>query len=248
VLRAASVSATVRAGMEWYDVRMSLPRVRARAAARGRPSVDPACAGCAQLALLRALRRAGVPVQGGVGCDPAAEAPFVAESVRWGAVTGTGRLLREGAAALLDRARQAGARFLVVADRVGPVRSMAVEDALARAGMPIVLLDLDDPHATETRVREALESPGGVLLALSTCTRGLPRSAPLAVDPTRCNRCGACLSLACPALSDDGQEAISIDPAVCTGCGRCAALCRSRALQPAAGYPRISPQRAPLER
>jgi TPP-dependent indolepyruvate ferredoxin oxidoreductase alpha subunit len=197
--------------------------------AAGRPAADPACAGCAQLALLRALRRAGVEVQGGLGCDPAAEAPIAPDAGRWAAVTGAGRILRGGATAWLGLVASAGARFAVVADRVGPVRSTSVEDALDRAAAPVIRLDLDDLAGTEARVREALDRPGSVLLALAPCVRGRAAGTPLRVDASRCNRCGACLSLACPALSDGG-EAVVVDALACTGCGRCAPLCRSRAL------------------
>jgi indolepyruvate ferredoxin oxidoreductase alpha subunit len=204
--------------------------VRIRAIATGRPAIDEACAGCAQLGTLRALRRASVEIQGGLGCDLDAGRDFVAAPGRWAAVIGVARLLREGAPALLDAVARAGARVLVIADRVAPVRTTSLEDALARTGRPVVRLDQDDLAQTEARVRRALEVPGTVLLALSPCVRGAPREAPLAVDATLCNRCGACLSLACPAISDDGEEAMAVDAAVCTGCGRCAPLCRSRAL------------------
>jgi TPP-dependent indolepyruvate ferredoxin oxidoreductase alpha subunit len=209
---------------------MSPPLVRTRAVAAGRPATDAACAGCAQLGTLRALRRAGVEIQGGLGCDLDAERDFVAAPGRWAAVTGVSRLLREGAPALLDLAARAGARLLVIADRVAPVRSTSVEESLAGTGNPMVRLDLDDLALAEARVRQALEVPGTVLLALSPCVRGAARGAPLHVDASRCNRCGACLSLACPAISDDGEEAMGVDAAICTGCGRCAPLCRSRAL------------------
>jgi len=209
---------------------MSPPLVRFRAVAAGRPATDAACAGCAQLGTLRALRRAGVEIQGGLGCDLDAGRAFVAAPGRWAAVTGVARLLREGAPALLDAAARAGARILVIADRVGPVRSTSLEDSLAGTGNAIVRLDLDDLALAETRVRQALDVPGTVLLALSPCVRGASRGAPLVVEARLCNRCGACLSLACPAISDDGEEAMGVDAAICTGCGRCAPLCRSRAL------------------
>jgi len=209
---------------------MSSPLVRTRAVAAGRPATDAGCAGCAQLGTLRALRRAGVEIQGGIGCDPDAERAFLPAHGRWAAVTGVGRILRDGAPALLDRTAQAGARLLVIADRIGPVRSTSLEDSLARTGRPVVRLDLDDLAGAEARVREALEVPGTVLLALSPCVRGSSRVAPLLVDASLCNRCGACLSLACPAISDGGEEAMAVDAAVCSGCGRCAPLCRSRAL------------------
>ena len=45
--------------------------------------------------------------------------------------------------------------------------------------------------AAEALVREALEEPGRVLVALARCVRGASRAAPLAVDASRCNRCGS---------------------------------------------------------
>jgi TPP-dependent indolepyruvate ferredoxin oxidoreductase alpha subunit len=55
-------------------------------------------------------------------------------------------------------------------------------------------------------------------------------AAPFAIAPSRCNRCGSCLNLGCPAISDVGEEALAIDPAACIGCGVCAPLCRGRAI------------------
>ncbi len=178
---------------------------------------------------MRALRRAGVEVQGALGCEEGASLELVPRPGRWAAMTGVNRMLREGAGTWLARARAAGAGLVLVADRVAPVRPLRVEEALASAGAAVRWLDLDDAAGAEERVREALSSPDGVLVALARCVRGAAPTAPLAVDPSRCNRCGGCLSLACPALFDGGESA-AVDPAVCTGCGRCAPLCRSGAL------------------
>lgn len=208
---------------------MPSPRPIARAAAGGRPATDPGCAGCAHLVTLRALRRAGVEVQGGIGCEDAAGHAFAPAHGRWGAVTGVARLLAEGAPALLAGAARVGAGVVVIADRIAPVRSLRIEEELARAGARYAWLDLGDPGAAEERVREALDRPGTVLVALARCVRGAPRAAPLAVDASLCNRCGSCLTLACPALLDDG-EATVVAADACTGCGRCAPMCRSRAL------------------
>jgi TPP-dependent indolepyruvate ferredoxin oxidoreductase alpha subunit len=208
---------------------VSLPRPLPRAVAAGRPAADPGCAGCAHLATLRALRRAGVEVQGALDCEGGADAGFVPRPGRWAAMTGVSRLLREGAGAWLARSREAGARLAVVADRVAPVRPLRIEEALAAAGTSFRWIDPDDAVAAEATVREALDEPGAALVALARCVRGGPRAAPYAVDAARCNRCGGCLSLACLALSDGGESAV-VDPAICTGCGRCAPLCRSGAL------------------
>ncbi len=156
-------------------------------------------------------------------------------------MTGASRLLVDGAPALLDEVGRAGARFLVVADGVGPVRSTALEDSLVRAGASVVRLDLRDPAATENRVREAVERPGAVLVALSPCVRNLPRAVPLVVEASLCNRCGACLSLACPAISDAGRG---------VGRRRSGRLHRVRALRaplPVAGPPpgRVAPGYTP---
>jgi ferredoxin len=208
---------------------MALPRPAARAAALGRPATDPGCSGCAHLVTLRALRRAGVEVQGGLGCEEGEARAFVPSHGRWGAVTGVARLLREGAPALVAEAARAGAGLLLVADRVAPVRSLRIEEELARAGVRHAWMDLEDAAAAEALVREVLDAPGRVIVALARCVRGTPHTAPLGVDASLCNRCGSCLTLACPALSDGGEAAV-VDPAACTGCGRCAPLCRSRAL------------------
>ena len=208
---------------------MTSPRPVLRASAEGRPATDPGCAGCAHMVTLRALRRAGVEVQGGLGCEDGSGTAFLPAYGRWGAVTGVARLLREGAPALLDDAGRAGARVLVIADRIAPVRPLRIEEELARAGTRSAWLDLEDAAGAEARVRQALEEPGTVLVALARCVHGAARSATLAVDESLCNRCGSCLTLACPALSDGGDATV-VDPAICTGCGRCAPLCRSRAL------------------
>jgi TPP-dependent indolepyruvate ferredoxin oxidoreductase alpha subunit len=68
---------------------------------------------------------------------------------------------------------------------------------------------------------------------ITPCLASGPRLAPLAVAEARCNRCGACLTLGCPAIEDAGGEAMAIDPAACTGCGTCAPLCRGHAIGPA---------------
>jgi TPP-dependent indolepyruvate ferredoxin oxidoreductase alpha subunit len=132
---------------------------------------------------------------------------------------------------VLAEAGGAGAGLVIVADRIAPVRSLRIEEELARAGACHAWMDLDDAAAAEALVREVLDEPGRVLVALARCVRGAPLAAPLAVEASLCNRCGSCLTLACPALSDGG-EATVVDPDACTGCGRCAPLCRSRALGP----------------
>jgi NAD-dependent dihydropyrimidine dehydrogenase PreA subunit len=81
-------------------------------------------------------------------------------------------------------------------------------------------------------------SPG----ALPACA-GVDGAAPLAIAPSRCNRCGACLRLGCGAISDPGGEALVIDASACAGGGLCAPLCRGRAIAQVTGVP--PPRRRP---
>jgi hypothetical protein len=180
--------------------------------------------------VFRALRRAGLDVQGGSGCEPGPDHPFEAAPGRWAAVAGARRVL-DGPGALVREAAAAGARVLVVADRDGP-RARRAAALLAERGLRLVPLDGADFAGAEAAVREAAASgPPLALVALPRCARAGPRRAPLSIDAARCNRCGACLSLACPAISDGGGEALAIDGAVCSGCGACAPLCRARAIR-----------------
>jgi TPP-dependent indolepyruvate ferredoxin oxidoreductase alpha subunit len=201
-------------------------RPLARVVARGRPSADPACAGCAQLGLFRALRRAGLDVQGGSGCDPDG-APFGPLGGPWAAVTGAARILSDVRGTVRIVA-EAGARLLVLADGDGVLARRAAR-LLARTTR-VVTVDASDLAATEAAVRDAALAPLAALVALTPCPRLARRAAALAVLPARCNRCGACLALGCPAISDEGGESMVVDRAVCTGCGLCTSLCRSRAL------------------
>jgi len=153
--------------------------------------------------------------------------PLVASPGRWAAVTGAREVLA-GADLAVSAAAAAGACVLVLADRDGAEARRAAS-LLAATGARVVPLDGADLAAAEAAAREASLS-GGALVALSPCAWRTRRGPPVAIAASRCNRCGACLSLGCPAISDAGGEAMIVDPGVCSGCGLCAPLCRARAI------------------
>jgi TPP-dependent indolepyruvate ferredoxin oxidoreductase alpha subunit len=164
-----------------------------------------------------------------MGCERAE--PPAGGAGRFAALSGARDLRSEGADALLARTGTAGGRFVLVADRAGAAGAASAAAALAAAGARVRTFDparLDE--ARDAVAWAASAGPGAALVALAPCVRGAPRSPPLAIAPSRCNRCGACLGLGCPAISDPGEDALAIDPVVCTGCGACAPLCRSRAI------------------
>jgi Pyruvate/2-oxoacid:ferredoxin oxidoreductase delta subunit len=182
---------------------VSLSRPRARPITPHRPEHDPACAGCPQLGLLRGLRRCGIEADGRLGCEP-------------------------GRSLLLADITRGEARVRVLAGPVEP------ETRLLPAGVRLARLDPGDLPEVERELWRALTHAGDTLfLAVTPCVLSVPRLASPAIAEARCNRCGACLTLGCPAISDPGGEALVIDEATCTGCGLCVPLCRARAIGPA---------------
>lgn len=198
---------------------VSLPSERAAPRRRGRadhrPQRDPACAGCPQLGLLRGLRRAGVTAEGRLSCEPPAGS--------------TGPAALPGPPPVLAEAARGDARLLVLAGPDAP--DLAALPGWPIAGARVVRVAPDDLPRVEAAVQRAWSHPGTtVLVAVATCQLEVPRAAPFAIAPSRCNRCGGCLSLGCPAIEDVGGEAMVIEPAVCVGCARCAPMCRGGAI------------------
>jgi indolepyruvate ferredoxin oxidoreductase alpha subunit len=123
-----------------------------------------------------------------------------------------------------------------------PTRAVEFED-LARA-MGIERVHTVDPYdleAFEAALRDSLEGEGpAVVISRRECAL-LPSArrqwVALAVDDERCNGCGLCFQVGCPAIvrSDEVDERTQrakayIDPLLCTGCGICAQVCARRAI------------------
>jgi len=132
---------------------------------------------------------------------------------------------------VLAEASRGAARLVVLAGPDEP--GLATLPGWPLDGAQVVRVAPDALAEVEGAVQRALARPGTtVLVAVAACQLEVPRAAPFAIDPARCNRCGACLSLGCAAIEDLGGDAMVIDPAVCVGCGRCAPMCRGRAIGP----------------
>jgi indolepyruvate ferredoxin oxidoreductase alpha subunit len=93
------------------------------------------------------------------------------------------------------------------------------------------VVDPFDLEGTVAALREELARPASsVVIARAPCARQLTeRRPPMGVRDERCNRCGACFRLGCPAIRDDGV-AVTIASDVCSGCGLCAQVCRAKAI------------------
>jgi indolepyruvate ferredoxin oxidoreductase alpha subunit len=209
-----------------------------------------ACPGCPHRAVAHALKRLHVTPTADLGCAAfAAEAPAravelalgrgAAVGVAHGIEAALGARARGRVVALVADAPLAYAASLAHAARAGASAAVVVvrpdaDEARAlasAAGARCEEVDAFDVAAVERAVAAALASPGAsVVAARGGCPlEGGPRGAPRRVEPSRCNRCGACLRLGCPSISD-ALDAMAIDAALCAGCGVCAQVCRAGAI------------------
>ncbi len=97
-------------------------------------------------------------------------------------------------------------------------------------GVRCTTVDATDYDALDSAIADEAERPGlGVVVARAPCilmTRRTPGV--VVVDAERCNLCGLCLDLGCPALAP-GEDTIAVTDQ-CTGCGLCVEICRRGAL------------------
>jgi indolepyruvate ferredoxin oxidoreductase alpha subunit len=126
--------------------------------------------------------------------------------------------------------------------RVGngsPAKSLDIATAAKALGFDHVLTaDAFDIRTVKTALDEAFKLDGPVVLVVSgecrlqTVRRERnvvrPRTT---VDTDKCNGCGTCLQLGCPALGvgPDGEKS-EIDQILCNSCGLCAQVCNRKAI------------------
>jgi indolepyruvate ferredoxin oxidoreductase alpha subunit len=86
---------------------------------------------------------------------------------------------------------------------------------------------------TEKALREAVAAPEvSVVIAKAPCvllTR--ERGEPFAIDTEKCNACGFCIRLGCPAIGRGENSRARIDADLCVGCRQCVQVCRCGAIK-----------------
>lgn len=97
-------------------------------------------------------------------------------------------------------------------------------------GVRCTTVAADDYVALDEAIRDEIDAPGlGVVVAVAPCALTVPdKRGAVIVDDDRCNLCGLCLKLGCPAIVP-GDNAVTISDA-CTGCALCVEVCRRGAL------------------
>lgn len=107
------------------------------------------------------------------------------------------------------------------------VRGVGVSD--------VKVVDAFNIKALRESVRSSLESPElSVIIVRGACSVRVPtHAAPRAITTERCNLCGTCLLLGCPAIQREGEQ-IYIDTALCVGdaCTICQQICPRQAIKP----------------
>lgn len=123
-----------------------------------------------------------------------------------------------------------------------PAQAVVLEDVARSMGIPQVMtVDAYDVKAVETALRECLDTTGpAVIVARRECAL-LPEArkqwVALSVDEERCNGCGLCFQIGCPAViqsdvvdAKSGRAKAQIDVLLCTGCEVCAQVCARKAI------------------
>ncbi|MFW6126475.1 MAG: indolepyruvate ferredoxin oxidoreductase subunit alpha [Chloroflexota bacterium] len=115
------------------------------------------------------------------------------------------------------------------------VRGIGVED--------VKVVDAFDMKELRSALRNSVERDElSVVIVRGPCAvRERRRATPMTIDQDKCNQCGVCLQLGCPAVqSSDGQ--VRIDSTLCIGdfCGLCRQICPKGAIREETGSPRAA--------
>ena len=91
-------------------------------------------------------------------------------------------------------------------------------------------IDAKDYSAIVDAIKAEVGAPGlGVIVAQAPCALLVrEKNGTVLVDDERCNLCGLCLDIGCPAIAPQA-DTVSITEA-CTGCGLCVEVCKRGAL------------------
>ncbi|MDA8216583.1 MAG: thiamine pyrophosphate-dependent enzyme, partial [Dehalococcoidales bacterium] len=209
--------------------------------------------GCYTLGVLPPLQALDtcVSMGSGIGMAVGLEKAGVEEKVV--AVIGDSTFLHSGMTALLDAVYNGSSITVLVLDngitamtghqdhpgtgvsaKGVPTRAVDIAEVVRALGVDDVqVVNAYDLPALRKSLQGAIERPlPSVVIARGLCAlRNREKGEPLRVQQGKCNTCGLCLRVGCPAISQrDGR--IEIDPGLCVGsvCGLCAQVCSHDAI------------------
>jgi indolepyruvate ferredoxin oxidoreductase alpha subunit len=116
-----------------------------------------------------------------------------------------------------------------------PAKEIEFEPLLRALGMEHVeTVDAFNIREVERALRDALKREDASAIVVRGECALLPAArkkyVPLRVDEERCNGCGLCFRVGCPAVIKRPDGKASIDALLCTGCEICAQVCARKAI------------------
>jgi len=117
------------------------------------------------------------------------------------------------------------------------LHQVAIEDVGRAFGLQrVFVVDAYDTREMRRVLQESLEATEPTLVVARRACALLPvaregRGLPYWVDLERCNGCGLCFDIGCPAIMRTAEGQAEIDPTLCVACDLCAQVCARRAIQ-----------------
>jgi indolepyruvate ferredoxin oxidoreductase, alpha subunit len=115
-----------------------------------------------------------------------------------------------------------------------PAPEIDIEAVVRALGVTsVVTVDPNLLKPTAKALAEAVAFPGvAVVIAKAPCALlGKKAGDPFRVDPEKCDACGECVRLGCPAISRDSAAKAVIDALLCVGCRQCVQVCKDGAIR-----------------
>ncbi len=142
-------------------------------------------------------------------------------------------ILDNGTTAMTGHQEHPGTGISAQGKQVGQV---ALEDLVRGMGIKDVkVVNAFNIKDLRTAAKDSLDKPElSVIISRGSCAVRTPRgSDPRVIDTERCNQCGICLLVGCPAIQSDVRQPF-IDPSMCMGekCTICQQICPRQAIKP----------------
>jgi indolepyruvate ferredoxin oxidoreductase, alpha subunit len=140
-------------------------------------------------------------------------------------------ILDNSTTAMTGHQEHPGTGVSVQGETVGKV---VLEDVVRGVGVKnVTVVDSFNIKELRNAIKNALNSQElSVVIVRGACVVQKPRHGETqAIDTEKCNQCGICLLVGCPAMQTQGKQPI-IDIGMCTGCTICQQICPKQAIGP----------------
>ena len=115
-----------------------------------------------------------------------------------------------------------------------PVGKVILEDVVKGVGVKnLAVVDSFNIKEIRSAVKAAFDREElSVIIVRGACAVRVPRQgATRIIDTAKCNQCGICLLVGCPAIQTNGKQPV-VDVTACTGCAVCQQICPKLAIGP----------------